>query len=362
MVLPFVRRSAASVRMASVAVLGCALTVAIGCGSVEKRPNSSSASDAGYVWLGKVETVGATWTVPRILSPSRYGVAGTWIGAQTSDEFVQLGTSEQFLGPPRRREYFSFWSDTSHRFHATRLFAVRAGDTVSANLARTRSGWKLAIADSTIHRRRTFSVRSTANASFDQAEWVQEHASSRQLVNSPFDYPRLAPVQFSKVEVNSIVPTYADLFSMWMSVRRGMFAPSPFRDGSFVVRRAALSRFGAQYLRLVHDFSSAIASFAEQESRWTANTPRRRVVVAANAYAVALDMSGRELARDSWPPSARLPIDRLLRLLRTLQRDAAELARAQKPIVQHRHIQTPSAIRSLDHRIRRALRIPEWTS
>lgn len=53
---------------------------------------------AGYVWHGRVASVQASWTMPRIVSGSPLGFAATWIGAQGPGAlrpFIQIGANEQ---------------------------------------------------------------------------------------------------------------------------------------------------------------------------------------------------------------------------------------------------------------------------
>ncbi len=65
---------------------------------------------AGYVWLGRVSSVQGSWTVPRIVDPSRSGLATTWIGAQTPGTrgaFIQIGDG----GAPRSTALEAYGSE-----------------------------------------------------------------------------------------------------------------------------------------------------------------------------------------------------------------------------------------------------------
>jgi len=93
---------------------------------------------AGYAWIGKVQSVGASFTVPRIASGSPLSEAGTWIGMQGAGppaRFVQIGALEgRFWSRQEEKTvdlYTTFWSDTARHFKPQPLFPVSAGDTLS---------------------------------------------------------------------------------------------------------------------------------------------------------------------------------------------------------------------------------------
>src|SRR5579864_1176198 len=75
--------------------LTVALTVLVGALLRGASSSWSFGRFAGYAWRGRVASVQASWTVPRIRRVSPPGHAGTWIGAQAPGAlgpFVQIGT------------------------------------------------------------------------------------------------------------------------------------------------------------------------------------------------------------------------------------------------------------------------------
>src|ERR1700678_1896740 len=93
---------------------------------------------AGYVWIGGVHSIGASFTVPRIAGGSALSDASTWIGVQGQGpptRFVQIGAVESRFWFPRKQKtanvYYTFWSDTTQHYKAQLLFGVSPGDTLS---------------------------------------------------------------------------------------------------------------------------------------------------------------------------------------------------------------------------------------
>jgi hypothetical protein len=120
---------------------------------------------AGYAWIGRVRSVSASFTVPRIGSRSPLSEAGTWIGVQGQGppaRFVQIGETERrFWSSQKQRTvdvYSTFWSDTAHDYKATPLFPVSPADTLSASLTLARKQWTLAITDDTSGKNAHFSI------------------------------------------------------------------------------------------------------------------------------------------------------------------------------------------------------------
>jgi hypothetical protein len=120
---------------------------------------------AGYAWIGRVHSVGASFTVPRIASGSAVGEAGTWIGVQGQGpptRFIQIGVIESRFSPPHKQgtvdEYFAFWTDTARHYKAKLLFAVSPGDSLSASLMLATNRWTLAITDDASRNRARFSI------------------------------------------------------------------------------------------------------------------------------------------------------------------------------------------------------------
>jgi hypothetical protein len=234
-----------------IAVLGAtavAIAVAVGLASAggSTAVHGSFGAFAGYQWDGRVTSVQASWIVPRILrSTPRRGLAGQWIGAQTSSAsgpFIQIGTEEWDADPARdpRRSYFAFWSDTKHHYLDQPLFNIDPGDTVSATLKLTGGRWVLGIIDTTTGTNAYFSTAQETNGSFTQASWLQEHVVGTRP-RRPFAYPRLTTVGFRGLRVNSTAPSYGDLCPSWMSENGQTLAPTALHADSFTLEHATSS-------------------------------------------------------------------------------------------------------------------------
>jgi hypothetical protein len=218
---------------------------------------------AGYTWRGRVESVQASWTVPRILSGSPLGEAGTWIGALTEADppwwsrapiskrinyqppFIQVGTYEGVLSAHGRRYggAFAFWSDTVHRFLPVVLFTVRSGDDVEAKLAHRRGQWLVSIVDKSSGTQRQLFTRDEAGSASDTAQWFQERLvprSSRQTHGYASTYPQLSTVRMRALAINSTKPRYEDLRASWMSEDGRFLAPSRLRNDSFALYSTSL--------------------------------------------------------------------------------------------------------------------------
>ncbi len=121
---PITRRSRALIGVTALAVAAGGLFVS----GVLTSPASktwSFGTQAGYIWQGRVGSVGASWTVPRIIGTSPCGRAGTWIGAEAPGNpspFIQLGVNETCLEANGKRGviYDAFWSDVKLHFHPRR--------------------------------------------------------------------------------------------------------------------------------------------------------------------------------------------------------------------------------------------------
>lgn len=198
-------------------------------------PTPKPGAFAGYDWSGEVTSVQASWTVPRILPSSGTGHASTWISAATpsgAGPFIQIGTDEALGTVGTQHAYYdTFWSDTDHRYQWQPIFLVSAGDAITASLTLARGRWRLAIEDRTSHASSTFTTSDEAHASFTRASWLEEH------VMDPADgdrYPRISPITFRHITVDSIAPNTNKLSSYSMALPGNqVLAPGPVANDSF---------------------------------------------------------------------------------------------------------------------------------
>jgi hypothetical protein len=227
---------------------------------------------AGYAWIGSVQSVGASFTVPRIAGGSPLSEAATWIGAQGAGppaRFVQIGAIEgRFWSPEKQRAidaYFAVWSDTARRYKAKVLFPVNPGDQLSAALTLARGHWTLSITDDTSRKKARFSIGEEAQAPFDQAEWTQEDPGNP---NDHARYPQITAPRFQHLTVNSTEPSPAQLalYTQWMSVNHSTLAPTAMRDDSFTLHPApAVSAAAAQYIRLITAAGGRVAEICNRQ-------------------------------------------------------------------------------------------------
>jgi hypothetical protein len=237
---------------------------------------------AGYAWVGKVQSVGASFTVPRIATGSPLSEAGTWIGMQGAGppaRFVQIGAVEgRFWSRQEEKTvdvYTTFWSDTARHFKPQLLFPVSAGDALSASLTVANRQWTLAITDERSARKMRFSIGAATEVPFDQAEWSQEDPG---VPNDHARYPHLAAPLFQHLTINSREPTPA-LYSQWMSVNHSTVAPTMVRDDSFTLHPAPpVSAAAAQYMRLFAPAMANAQTFEKERSNWTPKTPYAHIV------------------------------------------------------------------------------------
>jgi hypothetical protein len=315
-------------RRAAVALLAAvvAAATAAGCGpqgSTRARLFSVSSFGpfAGYLWRGPVSSVGASWTVPALLSGSPLGDAGTWIGAQGEQSFIQVGTNETrgSLGSARFDDYWAFWSDSARGFHPKRLFTVRAGDEMAATLVLDHGRWNLSISDLTSGQGTRFSTTEDTRGRFSLAQWLQEDITEG-LRPRPhlFPYPLLAPLRFRALAVNSAAPKVSLMYSQWMSERHVLLAPSPVRDDAFTLGKGAVSSAGTRYLRIAQRMDAAELTYLTALAGWTPATSRSQIATASVAMAGALTAAQRELATYAWPPRIRPLISEIGDRLRAL--------------------------------------------
>ncbi len=262
---------------------------------------------AGYGWIGRVKSVGGSFTVPRIASGSALSEASTWIGVQGQGppaRFVQLGEIEDRFWSPQKQKIFdvysTFWSDTAHHYQAEQLFPVNPGDTLSASLTFANKQWTLAITDNTSRRKARFSIADEVEAPFNQAEWTQEDPGEE---NDHARYPQIAAPVFQHLTVNSTAPApaYLALFSAWMSVNHSNLAPTVVHDDSFTLRQApAITRVGMQYMRLAPAEQAVFEKFETERSNWSPSTPYGQIVNAVSQLTEATQKASPALLSARW--------------------------------------------------------------
>lgn len=344
--------------------LGAALVVGGGRAAVS---NFSFGPFAGYVWRGHVTSVQGVWTVPPIQGGSPLGRASSWIGAQAPGApgpFVQVGTNEEreaSTAEPAHDVYYAFWSDVAHGFHPQILFSVQAGDHVSARLTLARARWTVAIRDTMSGAAVRFTTSDETHASFNEAVWFLEDITDAATAK-PYPFPRLGTFRFQGLAVNSAAPSYADLYSQWMSVQHGSLGPSPVQADAFTVQKSDLSPAARRYLQIVLPENVAQNSYVPQMLRWTATTPSSQIAPASLTFANALADSVRLLAAAHWAPTIR----QLLKIeLRALRASLADIEAAQYLPPGDLPLWRSTAVRDLAtggaaaHTTRRALGAPE---
>lgn len=294
-----------------------------GCGVAaqpgrEWQPRAGLGAFTGYAWSGAVHSLEARWRVPRVLGGPRRAVAATWIGAQgRGSAFIQVGTSEQRVGPAGGVRYFAFWSDPEHAFQPIALYRAQAGDQIVAHLALHGGRWHLSIVDSTSGAKARFSTPEQADARFALALWVQEDVTNA-ATGGPLPYPQLGQVRFRRLRVDARRPASRSLRPQLMSLPGRYLRPSRVRDDGFRIRRRAIGRRAAAYLRIVDAERAASERFRARVLSWSQSTPRAAIVRACEAISRTLAGSVSALQSTRWPPAARPKIAVLVRRLRYL--------------------------------------------
>jgi hypothetical protein len=321
---------------------------------------------ARYIWLGRVSSVDGSWTVPRIVDPSRSGLATTWISAQapgTRGAFIQIGTSELHgysQAHVVENRYWAFWSDTARNFHPQFLFRVKPEDALSASLALAHKRWALTIVDHTSGSKARFSTSEDANASFDEAQWTQEDATTS--TGKRFPYPSLIGLRFSGLAVNAKPPTYASLYSTWMSVNGISLAPTPLAGDAFTLRLATISAAGDHYLHIGALSSNALDRFGAEFEHWTTKTPYTEIASASSRLIASLRLQTGALANARLPEPASGLVPSLIGKL------DAMIERAHPPAVNSSSaltrwksslINSAEAAHYVAHLLLRALGLPE---
>jgi hypothetical protein len=332
-------------------------------------PDETFGRLAGYVRVGSMSEVGATWTVPGIVVGSRPGRAATWIGAQAPGAigpFIQVGINEECEPDSSGHGvdyYYAFWSDTAHHFHPEFLFGVQPEDTIAATLDHRAGRWQVSIKDAAAGHQAAFVTRDEASARFDLAEWLQEDITQVKN-NQPFPYPHLRTVTIRDLRVDSVAPSYASVESQWMSENHQNLGPSPLRDGRFSLRPVAISTAGARYLDLAHAGNEAEAVFTTQSAGWSRGVAASAVRSERAAFAAALARTITGLRAGSWPSGVQPLVDQLVdadRRLRAATEVAPTLDQSGLSAWQTRWGNAAQALSSAGHQLRRALGIPQFT-
>jgi len=319
---------------------------------------------AGYLSEGPglVRTVQASWRVPSVRGGSSTAEALTWIGAQAgfgnSIPFVQVGTWEYSSG-----DYAAFWSDTDHQFRPVFMGVVNPGDLVSARLARTHRGWLITFRDLTTNADETAIGTDGHDARFDLAEWIQEDPKDL-ATGQPLPYPELSDVRFRRLLLNGSPPRYANLYSQWLSLPGARsIGPTPLRRDQFSLRPTSVSRTGDQYLSDAASLNDAYDSFLSESERWTLRTSRAQAATQARALVSASTAEDRNLAAQDWPPVVRTEISELVAREMVVIADlqlVGHITPGHRAAWMSRLMHDIQAHRDVEHRICRALRIPEY--
>jgi hypothetical protein len=288
------------------ALLAILVFIAVPLTGPGSRPWAFGAQ-AGYLWRGSVHSVAASWRVPRIFG-GRDAQVGGWISAQSqTKQFIQLGVSErQFRSGG---SYYAFWTDTTRHYLPTRLFQVRPGDEVTAQIRLRHQRWNLRIVDATTGEHRGFSTSEEAAAPFAQAGWIQEDPGP---IGKPAPYAEHSKIVFQHVSVNSTVPAAGRLASTWMSVGGRYFAPTPLRHGSFSIEPAVVSPAAARYLRIILPLDATLRPFSARLYGLSTASSQRTIAAGARKSLAALRRANDALQTARWPASVQPPVQALI--------------------------------------------------
>ena len=319
---------------------------------------------SGYVRVGPLRTIGASWLVPRVSAGSAGGLAATWIGAQAPGPaphapFIQVGVNEN-EGPAGPPVYVAFWSAQVLSFHPHALFAVTPGDRITATLRLAGGRWRVSIADTTAGRRSSFSTTDNITGRFNLAEWLQEDPTTP--AGRPAPYPTVARVQFAGLTINGAAPSYATISSQWMSTGDRDFGPTPLRNDAFSIGRVTPTPAGVQYLRIVAPSDAAQTVF-QSRTRHLSSESRSQIRAAVAPAAAAQTRFASALSRSHWPASATAVIHALVRqvgLLVAVLRAAPAAASAAPQHWAERYLSVVTSVSVSAHRLRRILHLPEY--
>lgn len=320
---------------------------------------------AGYVGFADLVTsLSATWVVPTIDASSRAGRAATWIGAQAPGAsgvapFIQIGTNEEDSELESSSDtYYAFWSDTAHHFHPVELFPVVPGNRVSASIRLSQGRWTLTIRDASLRETKRLMTDQETTGTFNEAEYLQEDVTNGRT-GTPFSYPTLSPVRFSRLTFNGKTARDGEVESQWMSVAAGhSVGPGPVADAAFSVGPRMLSAAACRYLDVVAPLNRAWARL--RALGLTSSVPQLRA--ATDAFSAQINMVDTALARSPWPTAARRPIQALINASRRVQHFLPSLPHNVNAGVvpwETAFAQAETADTTAAREVRRALRAPE---
>jgi hypothetical protein len=344
------------------AVAGVILAAALG-GSRSRQPLFPGVGTfGGYRIALDVKSVGASWTVPRIISTPTKAAAATWIGAQGQPSaFIQVGTVEKVATWPRHGFvpfYDAWWADTVSHYRARRLFAVRPGDMIIAALTHERASWTVSIRDATSGRGATFSTTEEGRGWFDLAEWVQE----KQPSPGP-PYPHVSPVSFQHVLVNGAPPDTTRLLSGWLATGEGLLAPTPLTGDAFTLHEVTITAAGAQYLRIVAPVDAATLRLRALVEAWYKNQSGwQRLRAGEHAYGESLEQEVRELREAHWPLAVSSYVSALMRSSAAYAQRVNSLPAVSPPphgILERAWLREAEVLGETIHAVRRTLDLPD---
>lgn len=241
---------------------------------------------------------------------------------------------------------------------------MRPGDRIHATIRLAAGRWVLSITDATSGAAFHKATREKACTTFGQAEWVQEDPRSG-IDRAPVDYPELSGVRFAHLDVDGKRPPYASLFSRWMSLPEMTLAPSPLRDGSFLLHEAGpIGHAGSRYLRIAARVDRAAEAFEEEMAGWRQTTPSAKMSAQRAEVLVAMRANIRVLSSGGWPRRVGRPIARMVRAARVLKAQTEVAPAATATGLSRWKARWTKDGRELSeraHRVRRALHIPELT-
>jgi hypothetical protein len=346
------------------------VAAALGRPAGQRQPALPLGTMAGYLWRGRVETVGATWTVPEIADTSGPGRAGTWIGAQVAagpmQPFIQVGVNEERLRLPGSAPldvYYAFWSDTRRGFHPLHLFDVGMGDEIVAALKLSGDRWHVSIADLSNGHSSTFSTSDETGGRFGLAEWLQEDITDENY-HRPYPFPQLRSIAFRGLAVDGRPPNGDEMLTQWMSENGTSLAQGRLHDDSFELRAANLTAAGLHYLRIAIPLNVVNQRFVIGLVHWTASTPRALSAAATSTFAQTLMRSINQLSRYPWPPALHPRIaawERGATLLLGLTREGAPQSGARLTAWRSQWLAAADRLGRVSLGLRAALNVPDIT-
>jgi hypothetical protein len=355
--------------LAALAALVGVLAAGSGGGGAP-RSGWSFGAFAGYVWRGPVRSVSASWRVPRVLGGPAPSLAATWVGAQgpaPAGAFIQVGTSQMRVARPGEASpagsYVAFWSDSERHFHAQALFAVDAGDRVSASVALEHGRWRVTIGDANTHRRRRLLIDEDTDGVFDEAEWTEE-SPTLESTGRAGPYPEQGTVSIGRLAVNGAAPAYATVASTWMSLGSSELAPGPLAGDAFSLRKASVSAAGARYLHAALAEDAATLPFVALLARLGTSAFAGELGAQSSRFAAVLARNLRVLEAGPWPAAAQPLLRALIARVRALLRSsraAAMIVPSQLAAWVTRWRREADAVSRAGHLVRRALDVPELT-